>query len=291
MTSILSENNLPPFAIAREVLLIGAASIGLVLALSPAPAWAQTASSDVLEEIVVTAEKRESTVQKTPISITAITAQEMRDHGLTSVNDVIAEVPGVASVATEPTQTVFIIRGLTSGGGESPTVGFYLNDTPLTPPAESENGKFEIDPNLYDLARVEVLRGPQGTLYGAGSMGGTIKLVTNPPDPSGIYGSAETTVSGTDGGGINYGQNAMLNLPLWSDRAALRLVGSGSHTSGWIDRDVVTDFPLPTNPVTGFYGSVRGNVAAAPVTKSYSDVNDEDLTGGRATLLIKPMTI
>jgi outer membrane receptor protein involved in Fe transport len=81
----------------------------------------------------------------------------------------------------------------------------------------------------------------------------------------------------------------MLNLPLWSDRAALRLVGSGSHTSGWIDRDVVTNFPLPTNPVTGFYGSVRGNVAAAPVTKSYSDVNDEDLTGGRATLLIKPI--
>jgi outer membrane receptor protein involved in Fe transport len=249
----------------------------------------QAGFPEALEEIVVTAEKRESTVQRTPVSITAITGQEIRNHGLITLNDVMAEVPGVASVATEPTQTVFIIRGLSSGGGESPTVGFYLNDVPLTPPAQSENGKFEIDPNLYDLARVEVLRGPQGTLYGAGSMGGTIKLVTNPPDPSGIYGSAETTVSGTDGGGINYGQNAMLNLPLWSDRAALRVVGSGSHTSGWIDRDVVPDFPLPSHPVTGFYGSVRGNVAAAPVAKSYHNVNDEDLTGGRVTLLIKPI--
>jgi iron complex outermembrane receptor protein len=288
MKSDSTQKKLARSATVRDVFLTSATALGLVAALSSVPARTHAASSDVLEEIVVTAEKRASTVQKTPISITAVTGQEMRDHGLITVNDVIAQVPGVASVATEPTQTVFIIRGLSSGGGESPTVGFYLNDTPLSPPAQSENGKYEIDPNLYDLARVEVLRGPQGTLYGAGSMGGTIKLVTNPPDPSGIYGSAETVVSGTDGGGINYGQNAMLNLPLWSDRAALRLVGSGSHTSGWIDRDVVADFPLPSNPVTGFYGSVRGNVAAAPVTKTYSNVNDEDMTGGRATLLIKP---
>jgi outer membrane receptor protein involved in Fe transport len=261
----------------------------LVAASVPVAGWAEVGPEVTLEEVVVTAEKRESTVQKTPISITAITADDMRNHGLNSVNAVVAEVPGVVSVSTEPTQTVFIIRGLTSAGGESPTVGFYLNDTPLTPPASSENGKFEIDPNLYDLARVEVLRGPQGTLYGAGSMGGTIKLVTNPPDPSDTYGSAETIVSGTDGGGINYGQNAMLNTPLWSERAALRIVGSASHTSGWIDRDVVADFPLPSNPVPGFYGSVRGDVTSVPVTKSYKNVNDENLVGGRISLLLKPI--
>ena len=71
------------------------------------------------------------------------------------------------------------MRGLSSSGGSAPTVGFYLDDYPLTPPAAALNGKVVIDPDLFDLNRVEVLRGPQGTLYGSGSMGGTIKLVTN----------------------------------------------------------------------------------------------------------------
>lgn len=80
-----------------------------------------------------------------------------------------------------PGQTEFEMRGMTSGGGSSPTVGFYLDDVPMTPPAAAQNGKVVIDPSLYDLNRIEVLRGPQGTIYGSGSMGGTIKLVTNQP--------------------------------------------------------------------------------------------------------------
>jgi iron complex outermembrane recepter protein len=244
-----------------------------------------------LTEIVVTAEKRDSTVQKTPISMTAISGQELQDRGVSGVAQAMQEVPGVSFASGGPGQTILAIRGLSEGGGESPTIGFYLDETPITPPATASNGKVLIDPGMYDLSRVEVLRGPQGTLYGAGAMGGTIKLVTNAPDPSRLYGTGESIVSGTEGGGINYTQNAMVNLPFASDKAALRLVASHAHTSGWIDRIVETNFPLETNPdpAAGVYGSTRGNVSQVPPTKVYKNVNDENLDSVRASLLVQPI--
>ena len=180
---------------------------------------------------MVTAEKRESTVQKTPISITAISGADLQGQGITSLS-VAQQVPGLSFKTSGPGQTEFEMRGLTSTGGESPTVGFYLDETALTPPAMAQNGKVVIDPNLFDLNRVEILRGPQGTLYGAGSMGGTIKLVTNPPDPQQFGVSVQGICSGTDGGGFNHTENAMLNLPLVPDIAAVRLVGTDKHISG-----------------------------------------------------------
>src|ERR1700677_2991231 len=137
--------------------------------------------NDELEEIVVTAEKRASTVQETPISMTAMSGDLMQQVGISNINGVIQAVPGISVRTAGPGQTELEMRGLSSSGGSSPTVGFYLDDYPLTPPAAALNGKVVIDPDLFDLNRVEVLRGPQGTLYGSGSMGGTVKLVTNAP--------------------------------------------------------------------------------------------------------------
>jgi iron complex outermembrane receptor protein len=245
------------------------------------------AAVGTLEEVVVTAEKRESTVQKTPISITAISGADLQAQGLSSLLSVAQQVPGVSFKTSGPGQTEFEMRGLTSTGGESPTVGFYLDETALTPPAMAQNGKVVIDPDLFDLNRVEILRGPQGTLYGAGSMGGTIKLVTNAPDPKQIAANVQGIGSGTDGGGFNHTENAMLNLPLWQDVAALRLVVTDKHVQGWIDRDVVSPFPLEVG--TGFATSVRGDVAAAPVVKRVSESNTENLKAGRATLLVQPV--
>ena len=241
-----------------------------------------------LEEIVVTAEKRSSTVQTTPVSITAITGEDLRSMGVSSAQGLAAEVPGLAISSSGPGQAQYEIRGMTADAGEASTIGFYLDEIPITPPTTATNGKVAIDPDLYDLARVEVLRGPQGTLYGAGSMGGTVKLVTTPPDPNAFYGSSDTIVSGTDRGGVNYGQKAMLNFPLIEDLAALRLVGTYTHTSGWIDRIVVPNFPLQTNPTPGYYGSVRGNLRNAPRGQVYRGVNDESLESGRASLLVEP---
>ena len=223
-----------------------------------------------LDQIVVTAQKRSSTVLETPISITAVSGNDIESRGITDFAELASTVPSVSMRDNGPGQVEFEMRGITSSGGNSPTVGFYLDDAPLTAPAAAQNGKVVINPSLYDLDRVEVLRGPQGTLYGSGSMGGTIKLVTHQPDLTQFQASGEAILSGTDGGGFNHGENAMINIPLINDRLAVRIVGSNQYVSGWIDRIVVGDFPLEING-----GLTRGNVLASPILHDYHDVNDE----------------
>src|ERR1039457_5057847 len=172
--------------------MINAIELSTMLALLvAADAVAQQAPEEQLQEIVVTAEKRASTVDKTAISMTAVTGDDMQSRGITDFTALAADTPGISMRTNGPGQTELEMRGMTSAGGNSPTVGFYLDDTPLTAPANAQNGKVVIDPNLYDLEGVEVLRGPQGTLYGSGSMGGTIKLVPAPPDPKSFEASAE----------------------------------------------------------------------------------------------------
>src|ERR1700729_975310 len=251
-------------------------------------ASAQTASTaddsgGGLAEIVVTAQKRNSTVQETPISITAVSGADLQDRGIGDVATLAAATPGVSLKSNGPGQTEIEMRGMTSSGGNSATVGFYLDDVPMTAPAGAQNGKVVIDPTLYDLNRIEVLRGPQGTLYGSGSMGGTVKLVTNQPNLTKFEGSVESLLSGTDGGGFNHNDNFMLNLPLINDQLAIRIVGSEAYTSGWIDRIVVNPFPLPTNG-----GATRGDVQAAPVQSVRSGSNVEHQYGMRVTMLWKP---
>jgi iron complex outermembrane recepter protein len=244
-----------------------------------------SADSNQLGEIIVTAEKRESTVQNTPISLTAIGGADIQARGATDLTSLLEGVPGVSIRTSGPGLTEFEMRGMSSTGGNSPTVGFYYDDTLLTATANTNEGKVVISPALYDVSRIEVLRGPQGTLYGSGSMGGTIKIVPNAPDPTAFDASAETVFSGTDGGGFNHTENAMINLPFAGGLAALRIVGSFEDDSGWISRIVTQPgtFPLPTDNDT-----VRGNVLAAPVAADYKGVNDVERTTVRISALIKP---
>jgi outer membrane receptor protein involved in Fe transport len=247
----------------------------------------QRSSEQGLEEILITAEKRVASVQDTPISVSAISGAELQAQGVSDMVDAARQVPGLAETTNGPGQTEYTIRGLSSSGPAVATVGFYLDDVPMTAPSGAQNGHVVIDPDLYDLNRVEVLRGPQGTLYGSGSMGGTIKLVTNQPDVRTFSASAQADGSDTLSGGLNGDLNGMVNVPIADGKLALRIVGTDEHTSGWIDRIVLSDFPLPTNPgpqCPGFAGCTRGNVLAAPVSRDYHDVNDEDLKGARASL-------
>jgi outer membrane receptor protein involved in Fe transport len=245
-----------------------------------------TAHSDApqLEEIVVTAEKRDSTVQSTAASLTALSGADIQARGATDLATLLQSVPGVSLRSSGPGLTEFELRGVASTGGNSPTVGFYYDDTPLTAPAATNEGKVVISPALYDLARVEVLRGPQGTLYGSGSMGGTIKVVPNAPDPGAFDASTEAVLGGTDHGGFNNAENGMVNLPFGDGIAALRIVGSYSDDSGWIDRIVVAPGAFPINN-----GSTRGNVAAAPVADDYKGVNALERSTVRISALIKPI--
>jgi iron complex outermembrane recepter protein len=234
-----------------------------------------------LAEIVVTAEKRLSTVQSTAISVTAISGKDLEARGVPDLVDVAAATPGVSLRYTSPGITEFEMRGLASSAGSSPTVGFYLGETPLTAPAAAQWGKVVIDPNLYDVQRIEILRGPQGTLYGSGSMGGTIKIVPNSPDTTSFDASADVQGSGTEGGGANGRASAMLNVPI-NDRMALRLVATQVHQSGWIDRIVVANFPPPISPTE------RGNMLAEQASLVNSDVNTFRQTSARLSALFKP---
>jgi len=249
-----------------------------------------------LQEIVVTAEKRDSTVQATPISITAVTGDDLVSKGITNVEDLAAAVPGVSMRTAGPGQTEFEMRGLTSAGGSAATVGFYIDETPLSASAVALNGRTVIDPELFDLNHVEVLRGPQGTLYGSGSMGGTIKLVTNQPKLGVFEGATDINLSNTSHGSTNGGASLMLNIPL-TDIAALRIVGTEKYVSGFIDRVVIQPgaFPFPTNPSGSagtspfcFYYCNRGDVAHAPVQKVIKGSNLEKFGSVRASLLLKP---
>lgn len=276
---------------------VGISALSVSLALSfMATAWAQQAPPapatsggaadggyQQLQEVVVTAEKRSETIQEVPLSVTAYTGDALQQQGITSLGDLGSEIAGVSEKNSGPGQTEFEMRGVASSGGQFPTVGVYLDDTPVTPPASAQLGKVVIDPSLYDLNRVEVLRGPQGTLYGEGSMGGTIRLITNQPDTTAFAMSGEVTGSGTQGAGANYGANVMLNIPLVSDTVALRLVATDEYTAGWIDRIVESPFPEESNG-----GFTRGNVLTAPVAMRFSDVNWERLQGARAELLAQP---
>src|ERR1700722_6823010 len=255
-------------------------------------AIAQQARSDTgqLEEIIVTAEKRESTIETTAISLTAVSGADIMNRGFTDLASLMQSVPGVSIRTSGPGMTEFEMRGVASNGGNSPTVGFYFDETPLTAPAATNEGKIVISPDLYDLNRVEVLRGPQGTLYGAGSMGGTIRVIPNAPNPDAFEASTEAKFADTDHGGFDHGENAMVNLPFWNGIAALRIVGSYSFDAGWIDRVVTAPgtFPLASNVVNGSL-TTRGNVLAAPIATEYHDVNDVEKTGVRISAVFKPI--
>jgi outer membrane receptor protein involved in Fe transport len=251
---------------------------------SQAPAGAGQGSAP---EIVVTAQKHNATVQTTAATIIATTGDELKARGITSFANLATATPGVSLKSEGPSQTEIEMRGMTSSGGNSATVGFYIDDVPLTGPAGAQNGHVVIDPTLYDLNRVEVLQGPQGTLYGASSMGGTVKLITNQPNLEKYQASAQSILSGTEGGDFNHDDNFMVNLPLVDDKLAIRIVGTENYISGWINRIVLNPFPV-TNYNAATNTSTRGDVLGAPIEKEYPGSNASQTYSARASLLWTP---
>ncbi len=283
-------------------LLSAAVAASLYATTVSAPALAAEPAGG-LEEIVVTAEKRDSTVQATAISMTALSGDDLSKQDVVNLEDLVNKLPGISIRTAGPGQTEFEMRGLSSSGGNSATVGFYIDETPLSASAVALNGRTVIDPDLFDLNHAEVLRGPQGTLYGSGSMGGTIKLVTNQPKLGVFEGATDTSISDTSHGSVNGGGSFMLNLPI-GEIAALRLVGTAKYVSGFIDRIVAQPgtFPSPTlpsllpdgathnpaaPPLCAYYCD-RGAVQNAPVLKTIKGSNLERFESARATLLVKP---
>jgi iron complex outermembrane receptor protein len=215
--------------------LTTSATAALVLGLSACAAIAaEERPSGVVDEIVVTAQKRAETVQTVPMSITALTNQALVRAGVTSFQDYAVHVPNLAFAYVSSLNAdgqAIAIRGILGAA----TTGLYLDDTPLP---------MSVDPRVLDLDRIEVLKGPQGTLYGARSMGGTVRLITHQPDADGLNGYLHATASDTDHGGANGAVDGAINVPVVPGRVAVRVTGYDDYDSGVFNRTASAAAPV-----------------------------------------------
>ena len=190
-----------------------------------------------LEEVLVTATKRTASVQDIPIAVSVLGQKMIEELGITDFTDYVIQLPSVTSGGSGPGQNTIYIRGvasttptLTTAGvaGISPNVALYLDEQPLSQPGRN------LDVYVADINRVEVLKGPQGTLFGASSQAGTVRLITNKPDPSGFSGNARFSAAQTSDGDPSYSGEGMINIPI-SDSFTARAVVYADQQGGYID--------------------------------------------------------
>jgi len=230
-------------------------------------AQAQTAAAgSSIETVTVTANKRSEEAKNVPMSISVVGEEQLNKLNIRSYEDLMNQVAGLSVSEADPSHPVLILRGINAGGDGS-TVGTYLDETPYGSSNALANGT-DTAPNLdtFDMQRVEVLRGPQGTVYGAGAEGGLIKFVTNAPDMTGFDDAFELGASTMAHGGIGNSVRGMFNVAV-TDDLAIRVVGFDAHTPGYINSSGTT------------LGGQNFNVKNA---------NEISNFGGRVSLLYKP---
>ena len=273
----------------RAISLLAAAPALMLGHIDGAYAQAPAMGQPMLQQIVVTATRARTTVQTTAISISAVTGSQIATRGLVNVNSLVRSVPGIAVRDTGgPGEEEYEIRGLNSQGGNSSMVGMYFGEIPLSTAMGSQFGKNLMNLGLYDVRRVEVLRGPQGTLYGSSSMGGTIRVLPNRPQLNRFAASTEEVISDTStGGGINHQENGMMNMPL-GHRAAVRIVGSFTNDSGWVERRVIQDGAVGVDAGAFPALSRPANFYTAPLQERLKGVNTTQIDSVRAEFLWKP---
>ena len=224
--------------IARKTILFRklplAAAVALVMA---TPAWAQSSEAQAgkdkdartLDTITVTAQKREENLQKVPISLQVLGNQQLEQQNVSDFDDYAKLIPALSfgtsggGVFSGPGFVQLYMRGVASGNdanhsGSQPSAAMYLDEQPIT----TITGALDI--HMYDIERVEALAGPQGTLYGANSQSGTVRIITRKPDPSGFSAGFAIEGSKIEEGGIGHVLEGFVNVPI-NDRAAIRLVG------------------------------------------------------------------
>lgn len=260
---------------------LGFALVSSTALICPTAAFAADAAADDAVdngEIVVTAQRREESLQKVPLSINVLGADKLENAQVQSFDDYAKILPSVSFQSFGPGQAQIFFRGVSSGGdglhiGPLPTSSMYIDDIPVTTIGGT------VDFHVYDIARVEALAGPQGTLFGASSLSGVLRLITNAPDPSKTAGAIDVQVNKFGKGDFGGSVEGYLNFPL-SETAALRVVGFYDKQGGYIDnvagtRTFTLDDDDPTTNLT-----VNNN---ALVKKNYNDV---ETYGGRAALKI-----
>lgn len=201
-------------------------------------ALAQEPGALVIEEIIVTATKRAESMQDIPVTVQALNSEALDDLDINNFSDYVQQLPNVTFAGRGPGQNDVYIRGISTGRGSlfqsggigaGPTVAFYMDEAPLT-----SSGR-NVDVYVTDINRIEVLPGPQGTLYGASSQAGTVRLITNKPDPSEFASGIELMLSATEDGDPSWGAEGFLNIPLVEDKFAVRIAAYNVEYGGYID--------------------------------------------------------
>jgi outer membrane receptor protein involved in Fe transport len=232
----------------------------------PAPAGAASAPQTAVEKkaadeataqtITISATRRRELIRDVPLAITAVTTERLAESGAKNLNDYLAAVPGVVLQNSGVLDGVgnIVIRGLTAGTDSNSPTTIYIDDVPM-----ALGSTFDV--NLLDQSRFEVLRGPQGTLYGSSALGGVVKYITNEPNTYELSGKVGLGLSQTQHGGLNIAANGVVNVPLKQDVAALRVAVFGTRDAGWVN-------------ATGAAGK--------------DGVDKRDSNGGRISLLLTP---
>lgn len=254
------------------IALLAAAAGENVTAAEAAPAD----RSDVLEEVVVSANKRgDQVLQDVGSSIGVISAAELEKRGVTEFIDITRNVAGLNVIDTGPGQKVFMVRGLV-GAGES-TVGLYYDDMPTTGSGESaavSSGR-QTDLLVYDADHVEVLRGPQSTLYGSSALAGVVRILTRQPDASAFASEIVADGSVTANGDPSRALKGMINLPIVDDKLAVRLVGYSAHDGGFIDNTYLNKKNINGVDTQGFRAGIRAQLS--PTTTLTGQLFMQDL--------------
>jgi iron complex outermembrane recepter protein len=240
-------------------------------------AVAQERTQLPLEEVVVTAQKRTEALADVPMSVTVLGGDMLERTQAVNFQDLVALVPGFSINSTTAGITRITLRGVNTGGVAS-TVGVYLDDVPFGSSSGLANAAIlSGDFDTCDLARVEVLRGPQGTLYGASSLGGVMKYVTNPPNPAKLEAKGQLSVENVKDGDMGYAFTGMVNVPL-SDTFAIRATGFYRFDDGYIDSIGNNPIPSLTDP----------NINVIDGTRVEDNINSVDVYGGRIAALFEP---
>ncbi|MEG3175528.1 TonB-dependent receptor [Sphingomonas sp. RB3P16] len=257
-----------------------------------APALAQTAPPEPVAtpsdngDIIVTATKRSETLQSVPISVQALSTKRLDELNISNFAQYAQQLPSVSfqALGGTPGTNVIYMRGVASGGdgnhsGSLPSVGVYLDEQPVT----TIGGNLDV--HIYDIARIESLSGPQGTLYGASSEAGTIRIITNQPDLTHTYGRADIEGNKVSKGGYGGKAEGMINFPL-TPFAALRVVGFYQRDAGYID-----NVPGTRQFCGGSTFDAAGNCVKDGITVNNAafvkkDYNDTEIAGGRAALKV-----
>ena len=224
----------------QPTVIVGAlallASAGVAAQTAPPADKAANDEATKLGQVVVTAERRAESVKQVPSSVTAISGARLEDIGAARIDDFVSLVPGLNYVGGRPGARQLILRGISSGGDQqSATVGTYIDEVPIgSSTALNLGSRIKPDIDAFDLERLEVLRGPQGTLYGANSLGGLLKYVTAAPDAKRFSGFGRAEFMSVAHGGSGWGVNLGLNTPLGKD-SALRVSAFSRTEPGYVD--------------------------------------------------------